>query len=88
MALLCLSPQAGQLLPLRLPGFEQTLLWEAGLLYPIVTSLTGADAMGASSLTLQNPGFPGGLWIHCQTAFLTADGSTIGASNVQSVSLQ
>ena len=82
------SVGTGTLLPLRLPGFEQTLLWEAGLLYPIVTSLTGADAMGASSLTLQNPGFPGGLWIHCQTAFLTADGSTIGASNVQSVSLQ
>lgn len=78
----------GTLLPLHLPGFEQTLRWEAGLLYPIVTSLAGADAIGASSLTLQNPGFAAGLWIHCQTAFLTADGLTIGASNVQSVSLQ
>ena len=78
----------GALLPVRLPGFEQTLRWEAGLLYPIATMFAPLDAMGAAALTLQNPGFPTGLWIHCQTAFLTADGATIGASNVFSVSLQ
>ena len=78
----------GVMLPLHLPGFEQTLPWEAGLLYPLLTSLVPLDAAGSGPLGLTNPGFPGGLWIHTQTMFVTADGSQLGTSNVSSVQLQ
>ncbi len=78
----------GALLPLRLQGFEQALLWEAGLLFPVATLFAPLDPTGTAAFALSNPGFPNGLWIHCQTAFVAADGSSIGASNVCSVALQ
>lgn len=78
----------GVMLPLHLPGYEQTLPWEAGLLYPLLTTLVPLDAAGTAPFGLTNPGFAGGLWIHAQTMFMTADGSQIGTSNVCSVHLQ
>lgn len=78
----------GALLPLRLPGYEQALLWEAGLLFPVATFFAPLDATGSAGFALTNPGFPSGVWIHCQTAFAAADGSSVGASNVCSVALQ
>lgn len=77
----------GVLLPLQLPGFEQTVAWEAGLLFPVTTGLAPLDVQGVGGMPLQNPGFPGGLWIHAQALFVDAAGAVIGGSNVLSVAL-
>lgn len=78
----------GAPLPLRLPGFEATLWWEPGLLNPVVTGFAGLDGAGSTTFGLTNPGFAGGLWIHAQVLFATADGRHLATGPLLSALLQ
>ncbi len=68
------------LLPMRLPGFEQTIGWDAGLLYPLAWGLEPCDPNGTAAWNLVNPGFAQGLAVHSQSLFVTADGAQLGAT--------
>lgn len=78
---------AGVAVPVRVPGIEQTLWWDAALLSPVNTHLAVLDASGAATLPLVNPGFAGGLIVHVQLAVLDAAAATLGGDSVRSVQL-
>lgn len=88
LALFALGTVAtGAPLPLRLPGFEATLLWEPGLVNPLVTNFAALDGTGSATFGLTNPGFGGGLYLHVQALFATADGRHLATSPLRSAQL-
>lgn len=66
---------------LTLPGFEQPLFWNLGMLASASTWLRPVGNDGRTSLTLSNPGFTGGLQAFVQVACLDL-ASVIGSSAV------
>ncbi|MGE3172395.1 MAG: hypothetical protein AB7O97_07185 [Planctomycetota bacterium] len=88
VALLALSHLAtGFGVPLQLPGFEQVVRWDTGMLQPLLTFLVPLDAQGHVAIGLTNPGFPGGFDLMVQAVFVGAGAPVLGATAVRRVPL-
>ncbi len=72
---------------LTLPGIEQALTWDTGLLHPQVTLILPLDAAGGASYALNNPGVLPGLTFHMQCAVLSAGSNVLGGTSPLAVTL-
>ena len=67
-------------LSFRVQGYEQSVLWSAPLLLPMVLVPVGFDQQGRAALPLFNPGFISPLTILTQT-YLTDSGNRVAGSS-------
>lgn len=73
----------------RVPGFEQPVLWNAALFVPPMITFSGVlDGQGRMAQSGLNPGFPVQLSFVVQVVFLDAPNSIVGTSNPLSLILQ
>lgn len=65
---------------LGIPGFEQTLFWNPGLLFPLAVRTVRFDAGGRAALDLVNPGFPFPVQAFAQTGFVSSGHEVLGSA--------
>ncbi|MCC6671051.1 MAG: hypothetical protein IT458_08320 [Planctomycetes bacterium] len=71
----------GTEVPLPLPGFEQRLFWDPGLLSPLATLVVPLSAGGTLTLGAHNPGLPFALQVRAQVGVVDASARVLGSSN-------